>query len=140
MSDVVIIPLGALGVLELPRDVFERHLRGCEVPQAAIAPPSPSASAAGLIDARALAKQLCVPTSWIMERARSGAIPSVRVGRYVRFNLAAVCDELTAKSLVIAKPLNGKGKNGAANRLLTAGRPNSQAGVRGTKDGDRGRH
>jgi hypothetical protein len=140
MSDVVIIPLGALGVLELPRDVFERHLRGCEVPQAAIAPLPPSGSAPELIDARALAKQLSVPTSWIMERARSNSIPNVRIGRYVRFNLAAVCDELTGKSLVIAKPLNGKGKNSTANRLLTAELPNSRAGVRGTKDGDRGRH
>ena len=31
-----------------------------------------------------------VPVSWVRESARSGAIPCVRLGRYVRFDLADV--------------------------------------------------
>ena len=40
-----------------------------------------------LLDAKAIAEHLGVPESWIQESARSGAIPCVRLGRYVRFDL-----------------------------------------------------
>jgi excisionase family DNA binding protein len=43
-----------------------------------------------LIDAKAVAERLGVPESWVRESARSGAIPHVRLGRYVRFDLADV--------------------------------------------------
>jgi excisionase family DNA binding protein len=41
-----------------------------------------------LLDAVELADRLGVPASWVRESARSGAIPCVRLGRYVRFDLA----------------------------------------------------
>jgi excisionase family DNA binding protein len=40
-----------------------------------------------LVDAAAVAERLGVPKSWVLESARSGAIPRVRLGRYVRFDL-----------------------------------------------------
>jgi excisionase family DNA binding protein len=38
-----------------------------------------------LVDAAEIADRLGVPKSWVLESARSGAIPCVRLGRYVRF-------------------------------------------------------
>jgi excisionase family DNA binding protein len=43
-----------------------------------------------LLDAAAIAEILGVPKSWVLESARSGAMPCVRLGRYVRFDLADV--------------------------------------------------
>lgn len=40
-----------------------------------------------LLDAKEIAARLGVPESWVRESARSGAIPHVRLGRYVRFDL-----------------------------------------------------
>jgi excisionase family DNA binding protein len=39
-----------------------------------------------LLDAADVADRLGVPKSWVLESARSGAIPHVRLGRYVRFD------------------------------------------------------
>ena len=43
-----------------------------------------------LLDAIEVAERLGVPVSWVRESARSGAIPCVRLGRYVRFDMADV--------------------------------------------------
>lgn len=43
-----------------------------------------------LLTAPELADRLAVPKTWILESARSGAMPCVRLGRYVRFDLADV--------------------------------------------------
>jgi len=43
-----------------------------------------------LVDANAVANRLGVPKSWVLESARSGAIPHVRLGRYVRFDVGDV--------------------------------------------------
>ncbi len=43
-----------------------------------------------LVDAQTVADRLGVPVSWVRESARSGAIPCVRLGRYVRFDLEDV--------------------------------------------------
>jgi excisionase family DNA binding protein len=43
-----------------------------------------------LLDAKAIAEKLGVPETWVRESARSGAIPCVRLGRYVRFDPADV--------------------------------------------------
>jgi excisionase family DNA binding protein len=40
-----------------------------------------------LFDAAAIADRLGVPKSWVLESARSGSMPCVRLGRYVRFDL-----------------------------------------------------
>jgi len=41
----------------------------------------------GLVDAQAVAVRLGVPVTWVRDQARSGALPCVRLGRYVRFDL-----------------------------------------------------
>jgi excisionase family DNA binding protein len=43
-----------------------------------------------LLDAKDIAERLRVPESWVRESARSGAIPHVRLGRYIRFDLEDV--------------------------------------------------
>jgi excisionase family DNA binding protein len=43
-----------------------------------------------LLDAKEIAERLGIPESWVRESARSGAIPHVRLGRYVRFDLGDV--------------------------------------------------
>ena len=43
-----------------------------------------------LVDATAVADRLGVPKSWVLESARSGSIPHVRLGRYVRFDVVDV--------------------------------------------------
>lgn len=45
---------------------------------------------ARLVDASEIAARLGVPKSWVLESARSGAMPCVRLGRYVRFDDADV--------------------------------------------------
>lgn len=43
-----------------------------------------------LLDAAEVAELLHVPVSWVRESTRSGAMPHVRLGRYVRFREADV--------------------------------------------------
>jgi excisionase family DNA binding protein len=43
-----------------------------------------------LVDAQAVADRLGVPKSWVLESARRDAIPTVQLGRYVRFDLGGV--------------------------------------------------
>lgn len=89
MSDRVLIPLPGVGTLELPREVYERCLRPSapQATQTSVAPPS---ATSGLLDARGVASALSLPVSWIREKARQGAIPCEKAGRYVRFDLVAV--------------------------------------------------
>ena len=46
----------------------------------------------GLVDAETLAKKLSLPVSWVYEQSRQGGIPTHRIGRYVRFNVAEVIE------------------------------------------------
>ena len=43
-----------------------------------------------LLDAEGLALALKVPVSWVYENSRTGKIPTVRVGKYVRFRIDQV--------------------------------------------------
>jgi excisionase family DNA binding protein len=45
-----------------------------------------------LLTVEELAERLRVPESWVYEQSRQGKIPTVRVGRYVRFSLKAVLE------------------------------------------------
>jgi excisionase family DNA binding protein len=40
-----------------------------------------------LLTAKQLAEHLAVPESWVREQARIGALPSIKLGHYVRFRL-----------------------------------------------------
>ena len=44
-----------------------------------------------------LAEHLQVPISWVYDQSRVGAIPTVRVGRYLRFHLGEVLGYLQAQ-------------------------------------------
>jgi excisionase family DNA binding protein len=43
-----------------------------------------------LLDAKQIAALLGVPETWVRDQARVGAIPHVRLGKYVRFDRADV--------------------------------------------------
>jgi excisionase family DNA binding protein len=43
-----------------------------------------------LLEPEELAAKLKVPTSWVYEQSRQGNIPTHRLGRYIRFDLAEV--------------------------------------------------
>jgi len=43
-----------------------------------------------LLNPEDLAKCLNVPSSWVYEQSRQGKIPTHRIGRYIRFDLAEV--------------------------------------------------
>ncbi len=51
-----------------------------------------------LLTAPELAAYLCVPIPWCWSAARSGRIPAIRAGRYVRFDLQAVIAALSGQS------------------------------------------
>ena len=51
-----------------------------------------------LVDVREMARILNVPVSWLYDRTRKGAIPSIRIGKYVRFNSEEVLAFFRAKS------------------------------------------
>jgi excisionase family DNA binding protein len=40
-----------------------------------------------LLDPEELAERLKVPVSWVYENSRQGKIPTIRIGRYVKFKL-----------------------------------------------------
>jgi hypothetical protein len=48
-----------------------------------------------LLNAKQLAEHLAVPESWVREQARIGALPSVKLGHYVRFRLDDIKNHLS---------------------------------------------
>lgn len=50
-----------------------------------------------LLNVKQLAGALGVKASWVYQRTAEGSIPCVRVGRYVRFDLARVMRWLAAE-------------------------------------------
>jgi hypothetical protein len=50
----------------------------------------PPADTGRLLNAKTMAERLQVPESWLREHARGGRVPCVYVGRYMRFDPAAV--------------------------------------------------
>lgn len=89
MTDRVIIPLPGIGTLDLSRQEYEAALRPIAAPAPIAAAPSPA-----LVNADAVASALSLPKSCIYEYAKTGRIPSVRAGKHVRFDLAAVRESL----------------------------------------------
>jgi hypothetical protein len=51
---------------------------------------------------------LAVPESWVREHTRSGALPRVQLGRYVRYRRQAVVAWVTAQEA----PIGGQGSRG----------------------------
>jgi excisionase family DNA binding protein len=92
MSDRVLIPLPGVGTLSLTLDAYEAALIPIAAPVAFAA--APSAAADSLVSAKVLSASLSLPVSCIYEYAKAGRIPSVRVGRHVRFSHAQVLEAL----------------------------------------------
>lgn len=89
MSDRFLIPLAGIGTLSLTREEFEAAL----IPIVTVAAqPNPNAAVQpeSLVSAKTLSASLSLPLSCIYEYAKAGRIPSVRVGRHVRFNHSQV--------------------------------------------------
>jgi hypothetical protein len=95
VSDSVIIPLPGLGTLELPRDVFERHL----LRPALTAPASTLADE--LLSAEQMEGRTGIAASWWMTQARERRIPFHKLGRYVRFSFREVtaCDAYKRRAI-----------------------------------------
>jgi excisionase family DNA binding protein len=45
-----------------------------------------------LLPPEELARRLSLPVSWVYEQSRQGNIPTHRIGKYIRFDLAEVID------------------------------------------------
>jgi excisionase family DNA binding protein len=88
----VLIPLPGVGTLDLAREVYEAALRPIATP----APSAPATENAELVTAKCLAATLSLPVSCLYEYAKAGRIPSVRVGKHVRFNPGQVLATLRA--------------------------------------------
>ncbi len=91
-------PLPGIGTLALSADAYQAALvEGARVGAAPGASPvSTVADGESLLDAGELARALNLPKSCVYEKARSGAFPTVRVGKHVRFRRSAVLAALGA--------------------------------------------
>ena len=69
-----------------------------------------------LLDAKQIADKLGVPESWVRTEARAGRIPFIAIGKYVRFDMAAVRAALKETQALLttasASVINGRGGNG----------------------------
>jgi excisionase family DNA binding protein len=122
MSDRVLVPLSDGRWLALEPVAFREAL---EAGQRVMAPQSGSSSGGSpdepLLNAGELAKALQLPKSCVYERARTGAFPSVRVGKHVRFRRSAVLEALGAtapQQVVMPKPMNLQVRKCVATALL----------------------
>ena len=80
MADMILIPLGQMGVLRLSREQFEAALIP---PQAQTSPQSAQPEA--WLDSRQLAKLINVGDTTIESWAARGIIPCIRAGKALRF-------------------------------------------------------
>jgi excisionase family DNA binding protein len=97
VSDRYLVVLGNR-LLCLSREAFEAGLREGAAVAGTIFPGDAAAAAAqpqeavgsGLLSAEAAAAMLSVDAQCLLRQAREGRIPHVRLGRYVRFDPAAI--------------------------------------------------
>jgi excisionase family DNA binding protein len=90
VTGLVLIALPGIGTLSLTQEAYVAALIPIAVPEAK-ASVLPMES---LVTARDLAISLSLPLSCIYEYAKAKRIPSVRIGRHVRFNHALVMEAL----------------------------------------------
>jgi excisionase family DNA binding protein len=100
-DDLVLIPLPPLGTLELPRSVFERHLRRSDP----IAAPVSARDAVDLLTADEAARRFSIPKTRLLEKARQSAIPHRRIGRYVRFSPGDLAGYLARSSAIAVRSI-----------------------------------
>lgn len=115
VTDTVVIPLGPLGTLELPRAVFDAHLRP-NVPDvhpggSKTDPPAPL-----LVSAARLGELTETAASWWLAAAREDDCPCVRLGSSVRFDPQAAL-----------KWLNERQERDAVGRSISGPTPRARA-------------
>ncbi len=88
MTDKVLVPVPGLGVLALEVETYREAL----VEGARLAAPTPAAPASDepLLDDVQLGVALNLAPTWIAQAARTGKIPSIKAGRWVRFKRSDV--------------------------------------------------
>ena len=96
MADMVIVPVPGIGCLALESEAYRKAL--AEGARLAGTTPSAAQAEEPLVDADTLSAALAVPVTWIEQAARTGRIPSLGIGRYVRFRRSAVEAVLAARS------------------------------------------
>jgi excisionase family DNA binding protein len=98
MSDRVLIPLPGIGTLSLSCEAFREALKAGQdaIASERASVPARTSDYEPLLNAAELARALSLPKSCVYERARIGAIPSVRVGKHLRFRRSAVLEALGA--------------------------------------------
>jgi hypothetical protein len=90
----VVIPFGN-EFLALTREQFEEaRRRGRELMPAATQPVT-TVKRDEILDVEGMEQATGIPASWWAEQARRSAIPHIRAGKYVRFNLAVALASLT---------------------------------------------
>jgi hypothetical protein len=89
-ADIVLIPLGAAGVLELPREVYERHLVAPRAPMPAAAPEK-------WLNSRQLAELTGIGDVTLEQMAARGDIPCIRAGKALRFLASEVLFSLRSR-------------------------------------------
>ncbi len=96
MTDRILIPLGDRW-LALDAATFAAALEAGARAVPAHDSASPSREPSRLLTAEQMAAATGTPASWFLAAARTNEIPFVRLGKYVRFDLAAVTAKLSVK-------------------------------------------
>jgi hypothetical protein len=86
MTDRVIIPFGTDVLVFTETELLEARRRGREFMPQATVPATQAEPPVGLVTAKAIAIEFSLPISCVYEYAKGGRIPSVRVGKHVRFD------------------------------------------------------
>ena len=106
MSDRIAVPLPDGGWLMFERETFDVAL----VAGAELSPTPPPAGGHDLrlLTSRQLGERLGVPDTKVEEAARRDEIPSVRIGKYLRFNFDEILATLSRRARnarVLQKPI-----------------------------------
>ncbi len=113
-SECVVIPLPGLGTLQLPKDVFEKHLLR---PQAAKAR---STSQETLLDAHQLEERTGISADWWAAQARERRVPFRKFGRFIRFDVEEILASEEFKRPSLANCLQSPRRTGGRSSSATS--------------------
>lgn len=93
---MVLVPFAGQ-LLALAPDQFQEAIeRGRQIMPTSPAPPSPESDR--IVDAAGAAALTGVPATWFESQARCGAIPHLRFGKYLRFNVEEILKAAQARN------------------------------------------
>jgi hypothetical protein len=103
VTDRILVPLPGGGWLAMTSEEFGAALvAGAAAIPALGAQSAASAGGEPLLSSQQLEQQTNVPSTWYEQAAREQRIPSVRIGRYVRFRLSEVSEHCAARPSPLA--------------------------------------